>query len=79
MFVSDEALASNLKPLFLDMRGAHWTNFDDYALKKFSKTVCALGIWLFVTVRFKEAIKYVNEVGSSNIENYIINFSTKLR
>jgi selenocysteine lyase/cysteine desulfurase len=79
LFVSDEALASNLKPLFLDMRGAQWTSIDNYTLINSAKRFEHWEFGYALQLGLKEAIRYANEVGSSNIENYNIQLSTKLR
>jgi cysteine desulfurase / selenocysteine lyase len=79
LFVSDEALASNLKPLFLDMRGAQWTSFDNYTLTNSAKRFEHWEFGYASQLGLKEAIKYANEVESSNIEKRNLQLSTKLR
>ncbi len=79
LYVSEHALAQNLSPLFIDMKGAHWTSFEDY-----EPTHTAKGFEFFEQscasiIGFTEAIRYANEIGLANIQNYNLQLSSKLR
>ncbi|WP_097131494.1 aminotransferase class V-fold PLP-dependent enzyme [Pedobacter xixiisoli] len=79
LYISDNALAQNLKPLFIDMKGANWTSFEDYqpthtakAFEFFEQSYAAM-------IGFTEAIRYANEIGLANIQNYNEQLSSELR
>lgn len=79
LYVSDKVLTQNLAPLLIDMKGGNWTSFDDYELihtaKKFEffEQSCA------AIVGFTEAIRYANEIGLENIQNYNQKLTNELR
>ncbi|MFN0254594.1 aminotransferase class V-fold PLP-dependent enzyme [Pedobacter ureilyticus] len=79
LYVSEKVLSQNLAPMLIDMKGGNWTSFDDYepihTAKKFEywEQSCA------AIVGFTEAVRYANEVGLANIQNYNLQLSTELR
>jgi len=79
LYVSDRILEQNYAPLLLDMRGANWTEYDDYELFKTAKRFEHWEISYSSLLGLMEAVKYANNVGLDNIENYNKNLSGKLR
>ncbi|WP_326983668.1 aminotransferase class V-fold PLP-dependent enzyme [Chryseobacterium sp. MYb264] len=79
LYVSDKVLEQNYAPLLLDMRGAHWSEFDDYELFKTAKRFEHWEISYASLFGFTQAIKYANQVGLDQIENYNKNLSETLR
>lgn len=79
LYVSDRALEQDITPLFLDMSGAVWTEFDEYTLSKTAKRFelwerpCALLLGL------TEAVRYANTIGLDAIENYNMKLAETLR
>jgi selenocysteine lyase/cysteine desulfurase len=79
LFVSDKALDLKLAPLFLDMKDAIWTSFDDFELGNTAKRFefweqsCASIIGL------TEAISYANAIGLATIQSYNKALSATLR
>ena len=63
LYVSDRALAAGLEPLFIDMRGADWTDADTYlpqaTARRFEQWETAPAL----TLGLAEAIRYANAVG----------------
>ncbi|MCW3467191.1 aminotransferase class V-fold PLP-dependent enzyme [Chitinophaga nivalis] len=63
LYVSDRVLSEGLEPLFIDMRGADWTNVNEYTIQA---TARRFEMWEFSyasVVGLKEAVKYANTVG----------------
>lgn len=70
LYVSDRALQDGLAPLFLDMRGADWTQNDDYTLQT-NNGAQRFEMWEFsyaTLIGTAEAVKYANQLGMNNIE-----------
>lgn len=79
LYVSDKILEQNYAPLLLDMRGANWSEFDDYELFKTAKRFEHWEISYASLLGLMEATKYANAVGMKEIENYNRKLSEKLR
>lgn len=79
LYVSDKILAQNYAPLLLDMRGAHWSECNDYELFKTAKRFEHWELSYASLLGFAEALKYANNVGLQNIENHNRKLSEKLR
>lgn len=79
LYVSDKVLEQNYAPLLLDMRGANWSEFDDYELFKTAKRFEHWEISYASLLGLMEATKYANAVGMQEIENYNRKLSEKLR
>ena len=79
LYVSDNVLTQKLAPLLIDMNGGKWNSFDDYepihTAKKFEywEQSCA------TLVGLTEAVRYANEIGLPNIQNYNQHLSNELR
>lgn len=70
LYVSDRVLEEGLVPLFIDMRGANWTGFDDYAI---SKTAQRFEHWEHSHISLAglaEAARYANDIGLHHIASY---------
>lgn len=79
LYVSDKVLEQNYAPLLLDMRGANWSEFDDYELFKTAKRFEHWEISYASLLGSMEATKYANAVGMQHIEDYNKKLSQKLR
>ncbi|WP_415327361.1 aminotransferase class V-fold PLP-dependent enzyme [Chryseobacterium sp. MMS23-Vi53] len=79
LYVSDKVLEQNYAPLLLDMRGANWSEFDDYELFKTAKRFEHWEISYASLLGLMEATKYANVVGMQHIEDYNKKLSQKLR
>ncbi|RMZ58248.1 aminotransferase class V-fold PLP-dependent enzyme [Chryseobacterium nematophagum] len=79
LYVSDKILEQNYAPLLLDMRGAHWTAYNDYELintaKRFEHWETSCGSLLGLL----EAVKYANAIGLEHIEIYNRKLAETLR
>jgi selenocysteine lyase/cysteine desulfurase len=79
LYVSDKILEQNYAPLLLDMRGAHWSEYDDYELFKTAKRFEHWEISYASLLGFTEALKYANTIGIHTIEHYNKGLSERLR
>lgn len=79
LYVSDKVLEQNYAPLLLDMRGAHWSEFDDYELFKTAKRFEHWELSYASLLGFTEALRYANNIGMHAIEHYNKGLSEKLR
>lgn len=79
LYVSDKVLEQNYAPLLLDMRGAHWSEYDDYELFKTAKRFEHWEISYASLLGFTEALKYANNIGMHAIEHYNKGLSERLR
>ncbi|NIF05085.1 aminotransferase class V-fold PLP-dependent enzyme [Chryseobacterium sp. Tr-659] len=79
LYISDEVLNQEMAPLFLDSNGGQWTGFDEYQLNNKAKRFEHFERSVATLLGFKEALKYANNIGMANIENYNRNLAEKLR
>jgi cysteine desulfurase / selenocysteine lyase len=79
LYVSDKVLEQDYAPLLLDMRGAHWSEFDDYELFKTAKRFEHWEVSYASLLGLMEATKYANAIGMQNIEDYNRKLSQNLR
>lgn len=79
LYVSDRILEQNYAPLLLDMRGANWTEYDDYELFKTAKRFEHWEVSYASLLGFTEAVKYANNIGIHAIEHYNKGLSERLR
>ncbi|WP_346985327.1 aminotransferase class V-fold PLP-dependent enzyme [Chryseobacterium sp. POE27] len=79
LYVSDRVLEKNYAPLLLDMRGAKWSEFDNYELFDSAKRFEHWELSYASLIGFTEALRYANAVGLDAIEKYNKNLSQKLR
>ncbi len=79
LYVSDKVLEQNYAPLLLDMRGANWSEFDDYELFKTAKRFEHWELSYASLLGFIEALKYANNIGMHAIEHYNKGLSERLR
>lgn len=66
LYVSDEALQHGLEPLFPDMKGAGWTDFDDYTIRDTAKRFESQEISA-THIGLGAAISYLNCIGIEQI------------
>ncbi|WP_294317903.1 aminotransferase class V-fold PLP-dependent enzyme [uncultured Chryseobacterium sp.] len=79
LYVSDRILEQDCAPLLLDMRGADWTEYNDYELFKTAKRFEHWEMSYASMLGLKYAIGYANTVGMDAIEKYNQSLSRKLR
>lgn len=79
LYVSDKVLEQNLAPLFLDMRGANWTQFNDYEVIKTARRFEHWEISYSSLRGLTEAVKYANMIGMDQIEKYNRKLAETLR
>ncbi|WP_294283844.1 aminotransferase class V-fold PLP-dependent enzyme [uncultured Chryseobacterium sp.] len=79
LYVSDRILEQDYAPLLLDMRGADWTEYNDYELFKTAKRFEHWEMSYASMLGLKYAIGYANAVGMDAIEKYNQSLSRKLR
>lgn len=79
LYVSDKVLERNYSPLLLDMRGADWTEFDNYELFKSAKRFESWEISYASLMGFTHALQYANNIGLHAIEHYNKGLSERLR
>lgn len=79
LYVSDRVLEQQYAPVFLDMSGAKWSEYNDYELFKTAKRFEHFETSYASLSGFTEAVKYANTVGLDHIEDYNKKLSEKLR
>lgn len=79
LYVSDRVLEQDYAPVLLDMRGAHWSEFDSYELFKTAKRFEHWEVSYAAVLGMMEAVKYANNIGLEQIENYNKNLAETLR
>ncbi|KFF25932.1 aminotransferase class V-fold PLP-dependent enzyme [Chryseobacterium vrystaatense] len=79
LYVSDRVLERGMVPLFLDMSGAEWTDFDDYKLLRTAKRFEHWETSISSMLGFAEAAKYATGVGLQSIQNYNKKLAERLR
>ncbi len=79
LYVSDRVLASDLEPLFIDMRGADWTTDNTYtpqsSARRFEQWESSPALQLGLAA----AIRYANEVGLEHIQTRNRHLRERLR
>ncbi|PST82419.1 aminotransferase [Pedobacter yulinensis] len=79
LYVSDRALAAGLEPLFIDMRGAEWTDKGTY---KQQEGAIRFEDWEFayaLVIGTAEAIRYCLEIGEHRISKQVQGAAAYLR
>ncbi|MEG0759848.1 MAG: aminotransferase class V-fold PLP-dependent enzyme [Chryseobacterium sp.] len=79
LYVSDRVLEQDYAPILLDMRGAHWSEYDNYELFKTAKRFEHWEVSYAAVLGMMEAVKYANNVGLNTIENYNRKLAETLR
>ncbi|WP_210149623.1 aminotransferase class V-fold PLP-dependent enzyme [Chryseobacterium scophthalmum] len=79
LYVSDRVLEQDYAPILLDMRGAHWSEYNNYELFKTAKRFEHWEVSYAAVLGMMEAVKYANNVGLNNIENYNKKLAETLR
>lgn len=78
LYVSDKVLDLGLEPLFIDRRGADWTNDEEYTVTNTAIRFEPKEIGVEI-VGLAEALKYCNAIGIKNIEIYNKKIADRLR
>ncbi|UII33649.1 aminotransferase class V-fold PLP-dependent enzyme [Fulvivirga ulvae] len=79
LYISDEALDAGLEPMFIDMRGATWTEHNTY---KQQPDAVRYEDWEFAystVIGTKAAIEYCRNIGEERIEQQVRLLSQMLR
>ncbi|MEG1668167.1 aminotransferase class V-fold PLP-dependent enzyme [Chryseobacterium sp.] len=79
LYVSDRVLEQDYAPILLDMRGAHWSEYDNYELFKTAKRFEHWEVSYAAVLGMMEAVKYANSMGLNTIENYNRKLAETLR
>lgn len=79
LYVSDRVLEQDYAPILLDMRGAHWSEYNNYELFKTGKRFEHWEVSYAAVLGMMEAVKYANTIGLNNIENYNKKLAETLR
>lgn len=79
LYVSDRVLDQGYAPILLDIRGADWTEYDDYELFKTAKRFEHWEMSYASMLGLQYAIRYANDVGMDVVERYNQRLSQKLR
>jgi cysteine desulfurase/selenocysteine lyase len=70
LYVSDRVLATDMAPLVFDNNGASWTGTDEYKLEATAKRFEFFESSMAGKLGMASALKYINDIGISNIEKY---------
>ncbi|MGI9652562.1 aminotransferase class V-fold PLP-dependent enzyme [Chryseobacterium sp. RLHN22] len=79
LYVSDRVLEQDYAPVLLDMRGAHWSEYDNYELFKTAKRFEHWEVSYAAVLGMMEAVKYANAIGLDQIEDYNKKLAETLR
>lgn len=79
LYVSDKVLRSGLEPLFIDMRGADFKNFEEYEISETAKRFEMWEMPYNALIGLTEAIRYANNSGIENIAEYNKSLVKRLR
>ncbi|MEO8475084.1 MAG: aminotransferase class V-fold PLP-dependent enzyme [Chryseolinea sp.] len=79
LYISDYVLNSGLEPLFIDMRGAEWTNRDEYERQPDAKRFEDWEFAYSTVIGTMEAIRYCRNVGEDRIWQRVKFLSGMLR
>ncbi|MGE6395152.1 aminotransferase class V-fold PLP-dependent enzyme [Chryseobacterium scophthalmum] len=79
LYVSDRVLEQDYAPILLDMRGAHWSEYNNYELFKTAKRFEHWEVSYAAVLGMMEALQYANIIGLNNIENYNKKLAETLR
>ena len=79
LYVSDRVLEQDFAPVLLDMRGAHWSEYDNYELFETAKRFEHWEVSYAAVLGMIEAVKYANTIGLNTIENYNRKLAETLR
>ncbi|HTJ53706.1 MAG TPA: aminotransferase class V-fold PLP-dependent enzyme [Cyclobacteriaceae bacterium] len=79
LFISDKALQAGLEPLFIDMRGAEWTEKDEYKQQPDAKRFEDWEFAYATVIGSSEAIKYCLNIGEEKIWKQIKLLTTYMR
>ncbi|WP_259065105.1 aminotransferase class V-fold PLP-dependent enzyme [Mucilaginibacter sp. X4EP1] len=71
LYISDRALDAGLEPLFIDMRGAIWTEKDAYKQQPDSKRFEDWEFAYSTVIGTKVAIEYCRKIGEDKIEHQV--------
>ena len=79
LYVSNRILERNMFPLFIDGKGATWTDTESFAVDQTAKRYQTWEAPYAMVVGLSEAIRYANEIGMKQIEEVNKKISSRLR
>ncbi|MFP4503829.1 MAG: aminotransferase class V-fold PLP-dependent enzyme [Cyclobacteriaceae bacterium] len=79
LYVSDKVLDQGYAPLFLDLRGANWTDAEAYQLQEDASRFEYWEVPYALLLGLKEALAYANRLGIKSIESYNSSLMLSLR
>lgn len=79
LFVSDRLLNAAYIPLYIDLRGAVWTENDHYTIIKSAKRFETWELPYALLMGYKAALNYANAIGMENVARYNKQLMKQLR
>lgn len=79
LYISDRVINEKLEPLFIDMQGARWTQFENYEVEMSGKRFEEWEFSYASLIGLKEAVRYVNSIGIREIQARNTELANKLR
>lgn len=79
LYVSERVIQEKLEPLFIDMRGADWVEPDDYRIRMSAQRFETWEQSYVSLIGLTEALRYANQIGMANIDEYNQRLSQQLR
>jgi cysteine desulfurase / selenocysteine lyase len=79
LYVSDYVLYSDMAPMYVDLRGAHWTAAEKFELEDSARRFELWEIPYALLLGLKEAVSYANSLGLENIQRYNQTLNNELR
>jgi selenocysteine lyase/cysteine desulfurase len=79
LFIADRVLEQDMEPLFIDMRGAHWTGTNEYTSQPNAKRFEDWEFPYALLVGAKAAVEYALSIGIKSIEERNAVLCSKMR
>lgn len=79
LYVSDRMLQQNSEPLFIDMRGAEWTEVDQYVTRADAKRFETWEVSYATLLGSRASLQYALMVGMAGVEQRVKYLSSRLR
>ena len=79
LYISERVISEGLEPLFIDMRGADWTNVDEYKIQMNARRFETWEFSYASLIGLTEAIRYANNIGIEKIYEYNQQLTNKFR
>ena len=79
LYISERVIHEGLEPLFIDMRGADWTNVNEYKIQMNAKRFETWEFSYASLIGLTEAVRYANKIGIDKIYEYNQQLAKKFR